>query len=136
MSKTKNIADQLKEARRNQPKVTLAEAQKQAKEVMTVAPESKGFKLPDPPELEEINCDQIISFEEIPENSALIFRTSKDTAEMARAFESLIERYRHIIAARKISIFVLDSNSTMELLDEAQMLKCGWIRKLENKIIT
>lgn len=87
-----------------------------------------------PPDM-ELEVEQVIEFENLPNNCALIFRAAKDNAKQIKDFHTLVARYKDLINSKRISIFCLDENTSIETLDEARMAKAGWVKKVEKKIV-
>lgn len=77
---------------------------------------------------------QLIDFNNLKENSVIVFKIQDFTPDTLKMIEGIATRYGQQIRAKNCSLIVMRGNDSLETLDEKEMNQAGWYKK--GKIIT
>jgi len=97
-----------------------------------------------PPELKEVKLPtdkiSIINIDDLKANSLLIITINADspTEKMAVAptFAKLLAPYATELRSKRVTVILMTTNESIEVIPETDMNKCGWFKKEKSLIIS
>ena len=70
-----------------------------------------------------------VQLEKLEKNDVIVFRINKDNLNLIMSLPILCEKYKDVFTPKNISILIMGPDEKIEILNEKEMNRLGWIKQ-------